>query len=289
MFVLNLKGVKRSPEQRMAEKIRSLKNRYSSKIKKERVSVPGSKEKKGSLTVEATLVLPVFFLAVLCLVYLLEIQSIQFSVRNAAQNAARKAAVDIAALPVLNPWKLEADIVNLIGAERMEHSVIEGGSSGLNCWLSYYDETEELLNINIWYKVRLPFPQFLNMTLKLNESFQVRAWTGYQRSQMEDADDRIVYITDYGVVYHEDYQCRYLQLSIRYVSAEDLPGLRNLDGSVYTACEQCVHAASMTGVYITDYGNKYHNSLNCNGLKRTVRAVKKSEVAGRSACSKCAQ
>lgn len=281
-----------------------MESRYSSEFKKERVSVPGSKEKiwleesmclkkmmqpKGSLTVEAALVLPVFFLSVVCLVYLLEIQSIQFSVRNAVQNAARKAAVDVVAVPVLNPWKLEADIVNLIGAERMERSAIEGGSSGLNCWTSYYDETEGIIDINVWYKVRLPFPGFLNLTVKLNESFQMKAWNGYQRPQMENADDRIVYITDYGVVYHEDYQCRYLQLSIRYVPVDDLPGVRNLDGSRYHACEQCVHAASMSGVYITDYGNKYHHSLNCNGLKRTIRAVKISDVTGRSACSKCAQ
>lgn len=289
MFVLKLKGVKRSPKQRKAGKIRSLKNRYSSKIKKERVSVPGSKEKKGSLTVEAALALPVFFLALSCLIYLLEIQSVRFSIHNAAQNAAKKAAVETAALPVLNPWKLEADIVNLIGTDRMERSVIEGGSNGLSCWLSYFDENEGLLNINVWYKIRLPFPQFLNLTLNLSESFQVKAWTGYQRPQMAGMDDRIVYITDYGMVYHEDYQCRYLQLSIHYVSAEDLPGLRNLDGSIYTACEQCVYAAPMTGVYITDYGNKYHYSLNCSGLRRTIRAVKKSEAAGRSACSKCAQ
>ena len=69
----------------------------------ERASVPGA---AGNVTIEAAFGIPLFLFAVLCLIFLIEIQSLRVSLINAAQNAAKNAAGDMAAVPVLNTIKM---------------------------------------------------------------------------------------------------------------------------------------------------------------------------------------
>ena len=102
---------------------------------REQASGPGP---KGSMTVEAALTIPVFLFAVLCLIYLLEVQAIRISVHSAAQGAAKNAAEDIVTIPVLNLFKFKSDMVKMISSERLEGSIIEGGQSGISCLGSIY-------------------------------------------------------------------------------------------------------------------------------------------------------
>lgn len=250
----------------------------------EEASMSGS---KGSMTVEAALTIPIFLFAVLCLVYLLEIQAIRISVRSAVQGAAKNAAEDIATIPVLNLFKMNSDMISLIGADRLEQSIIEGGKSGISCLGSWYQPSTGEIHVRVTYRIELPFPGFLNMRARQKEELIVKAWTGYEKPDMKDGDGQIVYVTDTGTVYHTNYQCSYLQLSIRFLPSSGLSGLRNQSGGRYRACEKCVHGSAMAGVYVTNSGNRYHNSLNCSGLKRSIRAVHKSKVHGKGACSRC--
>lgn len=253
---------------------------------RERVSAPGV---KASVTIEAAFAVPVFLFAVLSLIFLIELQSIKGSIHAAGSNAAKQAAEKTAFLPALNTIQLKADLVNLIGEERIERSILDGGTSAISCWKSYWIPGTEEIHVIIEYKIKLPIPLLKSPSAKLKDEFQVSAWTGYQKDRMGEDDGQIVYITDQGTVWHADYQCTYLQLSIQYVPYSELKNVRNEEGGRYHKCEKCVYGKAMNGVYITNYGNRYHNSLNCSSLKRTIRAVEKSKVAGRGGCSKCAK
>ena len=101
--------------------------------------------------------------------------------------------------------------------------------------------------------------------------------------------DRLVYVTEHGQVYHTDASCTHIDLSLHAVSSASLPGLRNTGGGHYHACEKCVGSGGMQGtVYITDDGDCYHNAAGCSGLKRSVHLVTEAEAGGMRICSRCA-
>ena len=263
-------------------------NKKQSRFKKERASAPGAGyEKNASVTVEASFGIPLFLFAVLCLIWMIEIHSIRISIINAAQSAAKRAAEETAIVPVLNISALKADIINGIGIERVERSILDGGSEGIQCKDSWFSPDTGEMYIKIKYKISLPLPVFGNPSAEFTEDFRINGWRGYEDRGLGNGDADIVYITENGLVYHEDPQCTYLQLSINFVPYAGLSELRNSGGAIYHRCEKCVYGPAMAGVYITETGGKYHNSLRCSGLKRTVRAVKKSEVIGKGGCYRC--
>ena len=55
----------------------------------------------------------------------------------------------------------------------------------------------------------------------------------------------------------------------------------------YTSCEYCGDLGFVTVVYITNYGDRYHTTIKCRGLRRYVRSVSLSQVKGIKPCSKC--
>lgn len=241
----------------------------------------------GSITVEAALAVPLFFFAVLALLYMMEVMAVRTYIRSGMQYAGKKAAEEAYVKRIITPGQLESDIVEAVGSARLNRSIVENGSGGIHCEQSRMSSGTAILDIRVTYAVRLPIPVFPVPPVPMEEAMRLKGWTGYERGGFSGSDDKTVYTTETGVVYHLDYHCTYLELSIRMVSAESVEDLRNESQGKYYACERCTHGHSSGGVYITDYGDRYHTSLSCSGLKRTIYAVPLSEAAGKGVCSKC--
>ena len=117
----------------------------------------------------------------------------------------------------------------------------------------------------------------------------MRAWTGYdaeRSADQENQEDRYVFLTENGSVYHTRESCTHLTLSIELTSKEQVHELRNEDGGRYLPCEKCGGDGSSL-VYVTREGDRYHNTITCSGLKRSIRRVTLSEAVGLPACGRC--
>ncbi|MCD8097772.1 MAG: hypothetical protein LUE31_07035 [Lachnospiraceae bacterium] len=204
---------------------------------------------KGSLTLETTLTLPFLLCAVTALLYLFA-----FSAANAR---------DYRAL-----------------VEKAETLAVTAGQSLTDDpYIELYD----------YDTARTPFSALAFGSRSVLRHVKIRAWVGYTGESFDaGGGEQIVYRTPDGEVYHLSCDCSYLALSVRSLVFSALSEERNDSGSRYTACEYCVgDGAANALVYITDYGDCYHNSRSCRGLKRTVMGVPLSEVSGLRCCSRC--
>ena len=164
---------------------------------------------------------------------------------------------------------------------------VSGGAMGINLLASEFDRDYILLKAN--YRVKFPVKLFRNIDFSITQKTRFRKWTGWH-SLDETEEELFVYITEYGDVYHLRKSCPYLDLSIHCVLKEQIPNLRNKNGEKYAKCQLCKkNEPEKDKVYITDYGNKYHDSINCTGLKRMIYQRKYSDLGGMSGCVKCSK
>lgn len=252
---------------------------------------------KASMTIEATLAAPIFFFAAICFVYLLELMSLQTTIRAALHTAGRELAAESYRNTQITSYFLEEKMVEVIGKERLDNSMIKKGSKGFN-----YDGCKklwnaEVLDLSVRYQVEFPVAMFRIPVLQCEERIRVKEWKGYSGIGFGTGSEEKVYITDTGLVYHEDAHCTYLDLSVHAIDKDTIGDRKNIEGKQYLHCEWCVWEDEVADVgqelefskvyYITNVGERFHNSLECRGLKRTVYAVYLSEIPGRSGCTRC--
>ncbi len=253
---------------------------------------------RATLTVEAAVVLPLFLLAMIAaLQYGNAIEtSVKFGTSlsetgkmMATAAYAKRFGGDLSEAPELAATALSAAYAKQRLLRQTEDT---SAVKKVNLLLSSFLQEDDMIDLVLTYQIRSPVG-----LIKLPGSFflqraRVRAWTGRESGDGDDAegdgaDGEYVYVTETGSVYHDDPNCTHLKLSIREVDEAELGDLRNKSGGKYHKCERCGGAAVDGKVFITNEGDRYHSSLSCSGLKRTVRQVSKEELGDMRACSKC--
>lgn len=154
------------------------------------------------------------------------------------------------------------------------------------------DGGEDIIRLRNSFVVKPAFPLALFPKGVVMNGCYLHKWNGYDLSRNgvgSDTEMQMVYVTKNGRVYHRDAGCSHLQLSIETVSCQEAAKARNQEGARYFPCERCGKGTEKNGgtVYITAEGNRYHGTLSCSGLKRTVYSVPLSRVGDLPPCSRC--
>lgn len=248
----------------------------------------------GSLTVEAAMLLPLFAAFFAFLLFFFQIMRVQLVIQGALEETAR-------GLVVLSAKELEATekepeyliiakgvLFLKLNEEAETLRFVRGGISGISLLASEFGQDEIILRAD--YVMRFPISFFGNQNFSLSQMSYYRKWTGMDVEGEKGLPDELVYVTEYGEVYHRKRTCPYINLTIRKVLEEHLEVEKNKNGEHYEKCEKCCGEMNLKNVvYVTDYGDKYHEMMNCSGLKRTIYQKRISEVGGMPACGKCAK
>lgn len=245
--------------------------------------------RRASITVEAALAIPLFFFAVLTLVFLFEVMVLQTYMRGGLQYAGKKAAAEMQTNVYLSGESVRADLLASFDSSRLARSIVSNGVSGIDCSESYVSPLTGICNLVVKYEVETPFPVFKVSGVAQSAELRLKGWTGYVNLAGEANESELVHVTETGIVYHQDYHCTHLRLSISLVPAGSLATLRNEGGGKYHPCETCRPTGLTGAVYITNHGDRYHSRSSCSGLKRTIYTIPLSEAVGKGACKRCSQ
>lgn len=278
------------------------KNRLSCKIGK-------GKEKacSGSMTVEAAIVLPFFLFFFFNILWIIEIYKLHSTLLFSLQEVGRELSVYAYAYDKIVQEEedsgLEAFIENAAfswlyvkerveeqaGVDYLDTSPLVGGSQGISYLDSSILQQNDIIDLTASYVVS-PFIRIAGFyPAAFYSRYYGRAWTGYdvEKGAEEETEVIYVYVAENARVYHLDRSCSHITLSIRQVALDEAEEIKNQHGEKYTPCEICI-TDKKGSIYITLTGNRYHQRLECSGLKRTIMVIPRLEAEKHyKMCQRC--
>lgn len=281
--------------------------RKSNAIK--RISAAASQKVRGSMTVEASVLLPLFLFFFLNLGSATELIRLHGNIQLGLCNVGRQLSIGGGILADAiegeeesnSSWWFELGdiafsytyirkaLIDYVGEEYLNSAPIMNGTEGMSFLESELFGTDDCIDIIVTYQVK-PFGGLLSFKpFRMANRYYAHLWNGYAlpTEGQSVSEEDFVYVAETGVVYHEDEKCRHLVLHIEETSCEEAFRKRNANGEKYVPCEVCALKGLAEKVYLAEDGTAIHCDRNCPGLKRTVYRIFRKDAGKYRPCSNC--
>ncbi|WP_124068345.1 TadE family protein [Clostridium sp. E02] len=265
--------------------------------------------RKGSLTIEAAMVLPLFLFFMVLLMMPMKIlndgRKIQIALERTGEEVSQYVYLydeleigtklkkkGLGKIPDEFLSTLSEQAVLILVRKRVEGRVGFEHLTSVSFARSSILRDGETIDLVMDYQVKLPFSILGKRSVPMTARCYRRAWIGNKKRAVEasEENEELVYIGKGSTRYHKDRTCHYLYNTIKKISFQELKTVRNLNGGKYKPCSRCGElAGEQNGVYILPSGEKYHSTKNCSAITAYVKAVPLSKVRHLGACSYCSQ
>ncbi len=265
----------------------------------------------AGMTVEATILLPIFMFFMLNMGSALEMIRLHGNLQLSLWDVGRKVALYSYGAEVVELLE-DRETANLVqrlaekafagtyvkaktaeqaGEKYLDESPIVGGSDGLFMMESDIFTEDDCVELYMTYSVK-PFGGLPgNVNFRMANKYYAHLWNGYEIPGTVDTEQAVAYLAENAAVYHLDRKCTHLLLSVKCIFTDEIAQARNSYGERYEECKKCVVPAGdlyKQVCYIAEDGECYHWDVDCSGLKRTVRKVTMEEAMAYAPCSRCA-
>ncbi len=242
---------------------------------------------KGSMTLEATLVLPFFMLFMLSLLSVIDMLRLHASTTWYLHQIGNELSLYSC---LLGQEETEEDgLLDAMGdvgfsyiyiKERLEEKVEFPGESFFTN-ITILEEGK--ISLGFAFQYPLPFAIGGKDCIWLQCKFDSMSWQGEEAS----LDGQWAYATVSGEVYHLFADCTHINLSVQGIPLVNLEVVEEALGKKLEVCKLC--AENKTDMaYITIQQGRYHFDEECGGLKRTIFVMNLENAKKKyKACQRC--
>lgn len=268
---------------------------------------------KGSLTLEAALVLPLYLFFLITILYILNILHIENIFKSTMEETARN--INSYAYTTELFKELTYEEKNTVGTDNSEFiinlaknqissfnikniflsenikniadsSYIKNGYKGIVFTVGNNDLTD-YIDFNISYQIKIPFLPDNVFYIPITQRCYFKPFVGVDISDKTGDFTEYVYITVTGTVYHTTPYCTYLNKYYDIIPESEL----NVSWDTAQGYHPCPHCAYNQPIGPTSFlcpGRKvYHNRTDCAYIETVIYKVPKDQIGNLPLCSRC--